>query len=442
MRQPNALPFPTSDGPALFTGILLALLTAAALATVGLWGALVVPGALAAFYLLTRPFAAWCVLVAMVAADSLVLIADNPVYALTGPKLIGFVLAGALALDFAGRRSVLQFDAQSLAILLFAGCAIASFAKAVNTEEYARDALTLFQLIILWIATRYLLTDLSRLRTFAIVAVTALSVGALVGLVGFVLQRGERAAGFSQNAAILASELLVALGFAWALFKESGQWRRAGLILLMVLLIGTMVASLSRAVWIAFPIAFVASTALVGRLRLAFLAGLALVIVSAVLAPLAASLRDSSDQVGSDRAHVLTLRSGIAMVEDNPLLGVGLGNYPEYYLGYSSDERGLAKSAHNTWLTVAAEMGLPALAVFALLHFVGLWNLWRVASIARRSERRDLLPWVGATIFALVALMVYGLMHSLFVSKLLWILLAISSLSPAMWLGSERREAA
>lgn len=67
----------------------------------------------------------------------------------------------------------------------------------------------------------------------------------------------------------------------------------------------------------------------------------------------------------------------LRMFADHPLMGVGLGNYPEYYQAYSRqlgiDPRLEVRQPHSLYLEIASEMGALGLAAFVLL----IWALFR-----------------------------------------------------------------
>ena len=60
-------------------------------------------------------------------------------------------------------------------------------------------------------------------------------------------------------------------------------------------------------------------------------------------------------------------KGGLRMVLANPLLGVGYGKFPERIGEYQSNAPG--KDAHNSYLLIAAEMGIPTLVVYMMIVF-------------------------------------------------------------------------
>jgi O-antigen ligase len=60
-------------------------------------------------------------------------------------------------------------------------------------------------------------------------------------------------------------------------------------------------------------------------------------------------------------------KGGMAMVVSHPLFGLGLGNFKLLVLQYEEGEFLVQSLAHNTYLEIAAELGIPALALFLAL---------------------------------------------------------------------------
>src|SRR6185503_9339388 len=79
----------------------------------------------------------------------------------------------------------------------------------------------------------------------------------------------------------------------------------------------------------------------------------------------------------SNRAHTALFWGGIRMMVDSPIFGVG----PQRFKDYSRQYSGLDVSyiAHNTYLELGAEAGLPVLCLFVLLLVTCLVTLGRVA---------------------------------------------------------------
>ncbi|MBC2657555.1 O-antigen ligase family protein [Pseudomonas sp. MSSRFD41] len=126
---------------------------------------------------------------------------------------------------------------------------------------------------------------------------------------------------------------------------------------------------------------------------------------------------------------------GGQMIRDNPLLGSGLGTFPVHYAqtGFASgfsenlNEPDLYRRAHNTYLELFSELGIPAGLSFVALMLMGLRNFERArqAFLARGvREQADLATHLG---LSLLALAVFLLFLSAPNHKYLWIFLALSS---------------
>lgn len=142
------------------------------------------------------------------------------------------------------------------------------------------------------------------------------------------------------------------------------------------------------------------------------------------------SVFDLNDPTNRDR--VAMFKSGVNMVRDRPLFGVGLNNVPREYPKYRSPDAvdpagtvGVATRAHlhNVPIQLAAERGLPA---------VALW-LWFVV-VAGRDLLRQLRhgpakALAGAGVAALVGMLTAGMFeHNFGDSEFLMLFLGILTL--------------
>ncbi len=83
-----------------------------------------------------------------------------------------------------------------------------------------------------------------------------------------------------------------------------------------------------------------------------------------VAGPYDAQLSEDSLEASS-RTRIEIWKGSLRMIKDFPLLGAGYDMF-QHLLPYYTPER-ISLDAHNTYLLVAAEMGIPALAVFLII---------------------------------------------------------------------------
>ncbi len=82
-------------------------------------------------------------------------------------------------------------------------------------------------------------------------------------------------------------------------------------------------------------------------------------------------LRDRLGTPGTEVLRMDAVRASLAMIQDRPWLGSGLGTWARMYPRYAGLDTGVAvNQAHNDWAQWAAEGGLPFLVVMIL--FAGL----------------------------------------------------------------------
>jgi len=138
------------------------------------------------------------------------------------------------------------------------------------------------------------------------------------------------------------------------------------------------------------------------------------------------------------------------MVRDRPWWGVGPGRFPVVYPLYQrkavpTPGFGLEKQprhAHNDFLELAAELGVPTLAAALLLILGALWCSLRDARLDRRSLHWP-LAWLAALTGACVHASVSFPLHSPASAVLFWIVIgrAWQGSAPALELGRKGRVA-
>jgi putative inorganic carbon (hco3(-)) transporter len=118
-----------------------------------------------------------------------------------------------------------------------------------------------------------------------------------------------------------------------------------------------------------------------------------LVLMSALVLPLSLVLPMSplhrflkpSEDYGSTQFHLEAWKAGLHMIEGHPIAGVGLGNFKPLMPLYMSVTPGtrvdMDTLAHNMFVEVAAELGLPALVIFLAMF----WFTYGTLGKLRRS---------------------------------------------------------
>jgi O-antigen ligase len=107
----------------------------------------------------------------------------------------------------------------------------------------------------------------------------------------------------------------------------------------------------------------------------------------------------------SSRDRVAMVQTGLAMVKDHPLAGVGPNMVPRVYMQYR-DPQSVEKvnpHLHNVPLQIAAERGLPALAVWLACIATLIAGIFRVF----RASTDRVLP--GAALAAVAAMLAAGM---------------------------------
>ena len=126
----------------------------------------------------------------------------------------------------------------------------------------------------------------------------------------------------------------------------------------------------------------------------------------------------------STQRRIDLLHSGIRMIGANPILGVGLGKFEEMSSVYYNDARGL--TAHNTFLEIGAESGLPALIAFGFFLILLFQSLLRSGRVALTLERPHVYEWTIAIQSGLAGFLLAACFLSAQFEKFFWLLVFIT----------------
>jgi O-antigen ligase len=236
----------------------------------------------------------------------------------------------------------------------------------------------------------------------------------------------------------LAAHSILLLGPALALWASAGRggpqrWiglGGAGLLTVLILL------TQSRGAFLALGTMAMPSTlALVRRRPRAVLAVLAFLGTALYFAPKSFWARmqglskatsvatiGEMDPEGSARQRFTVLRTAKRIIEDHPVVGVGLGAYELAQYHYNPSLGYL--DTHNTYLNVLAETGLPGLALFLAIVISVLRVVLEARSRAGRTlpVEAEMLRWLQ---YALVGYMIAGVFGSFAKLAFLYVYLAL-----------------
>lgn len=223
----------------------------------------------------------------------------------------------------------------------------------------------------------------------------------------------------------LAALTIMMLGPALALWASapSGSWVRWVSVAGAAPLIVVIVLTQSRGGFLALAAMALPSAIALGRRRpwtaaaFAAVVGLTLLLAPAAfwdrMAGLGKARRVETigemDPEGSARQRFAVLKNALRIIDDHPLLGVGLGAYEQANFDYNPALGHL--DTHNTYLNIMAETGLPGVVLFLAIVTIVV----RGARDARRRARRvlpaqaEMLRWLQ---YALAGYLTAGLFGS------------------------------
>ena len=382
--------------------------------------------------------------------------------ALSFPKLMGILLVlswvGRLATSPEERANIFNHQAFAWVVIAFIAWAAFSISWAEqssgvsDTIQRAVPNALLFPIVFSAIRTRRQLTWL--LAAFVVGAV----ISAIYGLaVPTDPHATERLSGAGGNANETAASLVAAIALAGALAAtlRNQPLLRLAAAIGVPLCAFSLFLTLSRGGLVALGASLLAAIAMGGRWRgrvivLTMIALLGCVTYFAAFAPASARQRVTTIQGGTGRTDIWKV--GWRMVERDPWRGVGAGNFANssihFLLQPGSIKRGdfivdTPKVAHNMYLEVLAELGIPGLALFLAILGFSLTCVVRAVRCFKRSGDEALEILSRAIFVALVGILASDFFGSREYSKQLWLLLSLGPaiLAMARWRLGQLRSA-
>lgn len=274
-----------------------------------------------------------------------------------------------------------------------------------------------------------LVTDYARLKTLFIVIGFSAAFWAIKGGVKVLLIGPHQVYGksYDNNLFALVSVMSLPMVFYAAQLVRNTRWRPVILICTALICIG-IIGSRSRAGFAAFAVV-VLMMAWGSRYRFRALVTTSLVIaaVSIMVGPEIVDRFESilgyrEDKSASSRFFTWTIAR--TLVEQNPIIGVGFGNFE-----VAKDAVfGGRKAAHSIYLSNMSELGLLGHPIWLCLVFGSIFSLWRFTRKARRLPSELAWPYyvARALMLSLVAFCVHGAFHNEEYLELMFTVLGLS----------------
>jgi O-antigen ligase len=280
----------------------------------------------------------------------------------------------------------------------------------------------------------------------ALVSVMLSWLGVKVPLPSTVAEGGlkDRLLGIDGDPNELAANLVPALVFALALLVTvRDALLKSAVTGAIAVLTAALFATQSRGGLVAVAVTGVAAVLLYGvnrRHALMAIVGVALVAAAVfVVSPGASSRVTSFGDQGQGRLTFWTLAWRVA--GDRPLVGVGLGNYPEAARAYVRRPGALRfvekvidhrRVVHNSYLELLAETGVIGLGLYLAVVAGCLGAAQRAARLFERAGRSDLARLARAVLIASIGYLTTSLTLSNATNRRLWLVLALGPAVLAM----------
>jgi O-antigen ligase len=150
------------------------------------------------------------------------------------------------------------------------------------------------------------------------------------------------------------------------------------------------------------------------------------------LSILSAGAKSQDESLGRRASYIVV---GSQMIRENPLLGTGPGTFPLHYAttgyakAFSANRKvgDLYRRAHNTYLEIFSELGIPAGLLFVGMLALGLYNLIRARRLWMQRNNREEADMMTHLAMSFLSLTLFLMFLSAPNQKYVWIMLALTS---------------
>ncbi|MFJ2547718.1 O-antigen ligase family protein [Pseudomonas sp. NPDC087612] len=375
---------------------------------------------------------------------------------LTASKMIGAALALVLVLQLAVKQLPAERLRSSMWRLLlgFMALYLLSFWASDSSEMSLGHFRELAVGLLLFGITLLVGRDLDLAMMYRLVTLSV-SLTCIMAMASAKYQDEGRAAGLLEDPNVFAMLIAIAVPMAlWLVFNSPRRLYKLFWIACCILLLAGMTKTNSRSglvvLLISLGIVLVHYRTQVAHLRprhLGFaMLGLAILLPTLVaLMPASYVARIQSlallksgvnafqdDSLGRRSSYIVV---GSKMIREHPVLGTGPGTFPLHYAttgyakAFSANRKvgDLYRRAHNTYLEIFSEVGIPAGILFVSMVLLALYNVWYARRLWLRQGEQGQADLLTHLCMSMLAISLFLMFLSAPNHKYLWIMLALSS---------------
>jgi putative inorganic carbon (HCO3(-)) transporter len=229
---------------------------------------------------------------------------------------------------------------------------------------------------------------------------------------------------------------VVCIPLAFALMRERPRrWERifCGICLGLTLLAVTVAASRGGFLGLIAALAFMLWRSK-NRLRnVGIVAALVLPLsLLSPISPLARLMTPTFSDTEATESRYELWSAGYRMIRENPLSGVGVGNFKALSTTYQDPNNPVQAIAHNAYIEVAAELGIPGITAFVAVLVFTFWSLGRTYHLALRARSTFLAQTALGMQGGLLGYAIAIVFVSAEYQRLFWLMVFVSACLPGL----------
>jgi len=277
-----------------------------------------------------------------------------------------------------------------LLFLLYFIAVLSALTREANVALFDDSLNTYTSSVLLIVLTLILVDTVERLKWLILCLVGSYAWASLYMIREWAGNRGVRPGWIVGDSNFFATSAIFAIVLGFYFMRSPGpRWQKWYCTLcLLTILVGTTLCA-SRGGFLGLAVASpILAWQTKNRIRNFLVLTALLLSFSLVLpvSPLQRFLHPTYSETGSEDAHQAAWKAGYRMIQAHPLRGIGLGQFKPYMPKYSDPGEKVVSIAHNIFIEVAAELGIPALIVFVAFFIACILGLGRVKKMGAAPE--------------------------------------------------------